>query len=202
MAIDRHDQRELLEEGEANAIATEYLRVDLLPPKIAVNTKSLLNHYVDLRIQFYSTKNSEQLQEIHQKTDETQAALWNEILPYVRANQTSTIALVASGMNDVFNSQGYVQAAWWNRIPNTAWALMAAIAVCANLLVGFGARNFKKNIALFMIFPFVIAVSFFLIADIDSPRGGIIRIEPRNLLTLKQSLNPQMEVEKPSARSY
>jgi hypothetical protein len=105
-------------------------------------------------------------------------------------------------MNDVFNSQGYVQAAWWNRIPNTAWALMAAIAVCANLLVGFGARNFKKNIALFMIFPFVIAVSFFLIADIDSPRGGIIRIEPRNLLTLKQSLNPQMEVEKPSARSY
>jgi hypothetical protein len=202
MAIDRHDQRELLEEGEANAIATEYLRVDLLPPKIAVSTKSLLSHYVDLRIQFYSTKNSEQLQEIRQKTDETQAALWNEILPYVRANQTNTIALVASGMNDVFNSQGYVQAAWWNRIPNTAWALMAAIAVCANLLVGFGARNFKKNIALFMIFPFVIAVSFFLIADIDSPRGGIIRIEPRNLLTLKQSLNPQMEVEKPSARSY
>jgi len=202
MAIDRHDQRELLEEGEANAIATEYLRVDLLPPKIAVSTKSLLNDYVDLRIQFYSIKNSEQLQEIRQKTDETQAALWNEILPYVRANQTSTIALVASGMNDVFNSQGYVQAAWWNRIPNTAWALMAAIAVCANLLVGFGARNFKKNIALFMIFPFVIAVSFFLIADIDSPRGGIIRIEPRNLLTLKQSLNPQMEVEKPSARSY
>jgi hypothetical protein len=42
-----------------------------------------------------------------------------------------------------------------------------------------------------MIFPFVIAVSFFLIADIDSPRGGVIRVEPRNLIQLKNSLNQQ-----------
>ena len=32
-------------------------------------------------------------------------------------------------MNDVLNSQGYAQAAWWNRIPVMAWCLMAAIAV-------------------------------------------------------------------------
>jgi hypothetical protein len=105
------------------------------------------------------------------------------------------MALVVSGMNDVFNAQGYVQASWWARIPATAWVLMAAIAICANLIVGFGARNFKKNIVLFMIFPFVIAISFFLIADIDSPRGGVIRIEPRNLLELKNSLNPQNEAK-------
>ena len=115
-------------------------------------------------------------------------------------NQSPTIALVVAGMNDVFNSQGYVQAAWWNRIPNTAWALMTAIAICANLLVGFGARNFKKNIALFMIFPFVIAVSFFLIADIDSPRGGVIRIEARNLITLKNVLN-SMKIQSSSQGS-
>jgi hypothetical protein len=40
-----------------------------------------------------------------------------------------------------------------------------------------------------MIFPFVTSVSFFLIADIDSPRGGVIRIEPKNLITLKEALN-------------
>jgi len=39
-----------------------------------------------------------------------------------------------------------------------------------------------------MIFPFVISMSFFLIADIDSPRGGVIRIEPRNLITLQNNL--------------
>jgi hypothetical protein len=193
MAIDRHDQREIFEEGEANAIGTEYLRADLLPPKISAATKDLLIQYIDQRILFYSKQTPEKIQEIRIKTDQLQNALWNEILPTVKTQGTPTMALVVSGMNDVLNSQGYVQAAWWNRIPYTAWALMAAIAICANLLVGFGARNFEKNTGLFLIFPFVISVSFFLIADIDSPRGGVIRIEARNLVALKNNLTQQMD---------
>ena len=198
MAIDRHDQREVFEEGEANAIGTEYLRADLLPPKAATATKDLLIQYIDQRILFYSRQSPEKIQEIRNKTDQLQTALWNEILPTIKAQNTATMALIASGMNDVINSQGYVQAAWWNRIPYTAWTLMAAIAICANLLVGFGARNFEKNAGLFMIFPFVISVSFFLIADIDSPRGGVIRIEARNLVALKNNLTQQMDVSTPS----
>ncbi len=198
MAINRHDQREIFEEGEANAIGTEFLRADLLPPKAAAATKDLLLQYTDQRILFYSRQSPEKIEEIRNKTDQLQNALWNEILPTVRTQHTASIALVAAGMNDVLNSQGYVQAAWWNRIPLTAWALMAAIAICANLLVGFGARNFEKNIGLFMIFPFVIAVSFFLIADIDSPRGGVIRIEARNLVALKNNLSQQMKIASPS----
>ncbi len=198
MAIDRHDQREIFEEGEANAIGTEYLRADLLPPKAAAATKDLLIQYIDQRILFYSKQSPEKILEIRSKTDQLQMALWNEILPVVRTQPTAPIALVASGMNDVLNAQGYVQAAWWNRIPLTAWALMAAIAVCANLLVGFGARNFEKNMGLFMIFPFIVSVSFFLIADIDSPRGGVIRIEARNLVALKNNLTQQMEKAQPS----
>ena len=198
MAINRHDQREIFEEGEANAIGTEFLRADLLPPKAAAATKGLLLQYVDQRILFYSKQTPEKIEEIRNKTDQLQTALWNEILPVARTQATPVMALVASGMNDVLNSQGYVQAAWWNRIPLTAWALMSAIAICANLLVGFGARNFERNIALFMIFPFVIAVSFFLIADIDSPRGGVIRIEARNLVALKINLSQQMKIASPS----
>lgn len=198
MAIDRHDQREIFEEGEANAIGTEFLRADLLPPKASVVTKDLLIQYVDQRILFYSKQSPEKIQEIRSKTDQLQNALWNEILPSIKTQPTPVMALVASGMNDVLNSQGYVQAAWWNRIPLTAWVLMAAIAIFANLLVGFGARNFEKNIGLFMIFPFVISISFFLISDIDSPRGGIIRIEARNLVALKNNLTQQMSASSPS----
>lgn len=198
MAIDRHDQREIFEEGEANAIGTEYLRADLLPPKASAATKDLLIQYIDQRILFYSKQSPEKIQEIRSKTDQLQMALWDEILPVARTQDTPSIALVTSGMNDVLNAQGYVQAAWWNRIPYTAWTLMAAIALCANLLVGFGARNFQKNTALFMIFPFVVSVSFFLIADIDSPRSGVIRIEARNLVALKNNLTQQMEKAQPS----
>lgn len=198
MAIDRHDQREVLEESEANAIGTEYLRADLLAPAAANKTKELLKEYVDQRILFYSKQPHEVVIKIRQRTEDLQEALWNEVLPHARAQANPMMALVTSGMNDVLNSQGYVQAAWWNRIPNTAWTLMASIAICANLLVGFGARNFKKNIGVFLIFPFVTSVSFFLIADIDSPRGGVIRIEPKNLIALKDTLNKTSSLSNPS----
>ena len=201
MAIDRHDNRETLEEGEANAIGTEYLRADLLPSKVSEKTKVLLLQYLDQRILFYSSQPKEKIQEIRDRTNQLQNALWQEIVPVAHQQATPTIALTVSGMNDVLNSQGYVQAAWTNRIPFPAWALMTAIALCANILVGFGARKFKNNVGLFMIFPFVTSVSFFLIADIDSPRGGVIRSEPHNLITLKENLSSLATTSKPSLRA-
>jgi uncharacterized membrane protein len=95
-------------------------------------------------------------------------------------------------MNDVLNSQSYSQAAWWNRIPLAAWVLIWAIAVCCNLLLGFATRHTQRrarNILLFIL-PLVLAISFLLLADIDSPRGGFIHVYPQNLLSLAQSLHP------------
>ena len=94
-------------------------------------------------------------------------------------------------MNDVLNSAGYTQAAWWNRIPPAAWVLMALIAICSNVLVGYGARRAEAERDLMVVLPLVVSISFFLIADIDSPRGGVIRVQPRNLVSLAQSLGAQ-----------
>jgi hypothetical protein len=41
-----------------------------------------------------------------------------------------------------------------------------------------------KNSRTFFILPAIVAVSFFLIADLDSPRGGVIRVAPQNLISL------------------
>jgi predicted membrane protein len=89
-------------------------------------------------------------------------------------------------MNDVLNSQGYTQFAWWNRIPSAAWYLMAAIATGCNLLIGYGAR--RMGTTLFLVLPLAVSTSFFLIADLDSPRQGLIRVQPQNLISLSQSL--------------
>jgi hypothetical protein len=39
-----------------------------------------------------------------------------------------------------------------------------------------------------MVLPLVVAIAFFLIADIDSPRGGVIRVSPQNMLSLRAGL--------------
>src|SRR5271163_3280471 len=42
MAISRYDQRKNLEEAEANAIGTSYVRADLMPQSAAVATRTTL----------------------------------------------------------------------------------------------------------------------------------------------------------------
>jgi len=187
MAISRYDQRKNYEEAEANAIGTEYLRADLLPPEGAERVRILLKKYVDARILFYTTRDDRQLAKVDHDTAELQNQLWSAIRTAAAAQQTPVVALAISGMNDVLNSQGYTQAVWWNRIPNAAWALMATIAICCNLLNGYSAH--KRDRRLFFILPIAVSISFFLISDIDSPRGGAIRVVPQNLLSLAQSLH-------------
>lgn len=187
MATGRYDQRKNYEEEEANAIGTEYLRADLLPVADAAKAKRLLTTYVDQRILFYTTRNVDQLHQINADTAQLQAQLWSTVQAPVAAQPTPVAAVVASGMNDVLNSQGYTQAAWWNRIPVAAWCLMGTIAICANVLMGYKVRNSKVAVVL-LILPLTVSVALFLIAEIDSPRSGIIRVIPQNLISLSQSL--------------
>jgi hypothetical protein len=124
MALTRYDQRKNYEEAEANAIGTEFLRADLLPAADAAKVRTLLLSYVDQRILFYTTRDEHQLRRIDGQTAKLQAELWSAVRVPVLAEPTAVAALAASGMNDVLNSQGYTQAAWWNRIPGAAWGLL------------------------------------------------------------------------------
>jgi hypothetical protein len=187
MATSRYEQRKLYEEAEANAIGTEYVRADLLGPAEASQVRELLRQYTDLRIRFYVTRDRDELTQINLQTAQIQNRLWNAASQSALAQPTPVRTLAVAGMNDVLNSQGYAQAAWWNRIPMGAWALMSGIALLSHVLVGYGAR--KVRVGLFMMLPLVVAVSFFLIADIDSPRRGVIRVRPQNLESLRAGFN-------------
>ncbi len=188
MAIGRYDQRKNLEEEEANAIGTEYLRAGLLPATDAAKVRGLLKDYLDQRLQFYVVRDVELAREISARTAKVQTELWNAVQVPAVAQPSPITALAAAGMNDVLNSQGYTQAAWWNRIPRTAWILMAAIAIVCNLLLGYGAQNARLERKLMVVLPMVVAITLMLIADIDSPRGGLIRVHPQNLESLAESL--------------
>ena len=186
MATSRYEQRKTYEEAEANAIGTEYVRADLLPAVDAQKIRALLTTYTNQRILFYTARDGQQLRRVNADTAQLQNQLWSTVAGAVGSRPTPLAALVASGMNDVLNSQGYTQAAWWNRIPGAAWMLMFAIAIFCNGLLGYGSRRLQMK--LLVILPLVVAVSFFLIADIDSPRRGIIRVRPQNLESVQQSL--------------
>jgi hypothetical protein len=188
MATNRYDQRKTLEEAEANAIGTEILRADLIPPADAANVRRLLGAYLDQRILFYINQDDTRQRHIEQSTSQLQADLWAGVRGPAMADPTPVAAIVLSGMNDVINSQGYTQAAFWNRIPIAVWVLMAAIAVCSNMLFGYRSRKGKDSGKIALVLPFVVSIAFLLIADIDAPRHGLIHVGPQNLESLARSL--------------
>jgi hypothetical protein len=189
MAVTRYDQRKTYEREEANAIGTEFLRADLLPAEDGGKVRALLAKYVQQRLLFYTVDDKSALARIDSETTALENAMWQTVSHAATANPTPLAALATAGMNDVINARGYTQAAWWNRIPLAAWSLMALIAVAANLTLGYGDR--QTDWIMLLVLPVVISIAIFLIADIDSPRGGVIRVPPQNLVALSQSLPTQ-----------
>jgi len=186
MAVSRYDQRKDYEEEEANAIGTEYVRANLLPAADRARIRTLLVQYLDQRLLFYTTRDPHELEQINLESTKLQTTMWSIVQSAGLAQPNAVVALVVSGMNDVLNRQGYTQAAWWNRIPPGAWILMLALAICSSFLIGYGKR--RLGTALFSVFPVIVSVAFFLVADIDSPRRGLIRVRPQNLMSLADSL--------------
>jgi hypothetical protein len=148
----------------------------------------LLRAYLAQRISYYESGDRDQIRQIKGETARLQAALWSSVKGEAATQPTAVAILVVSGMNDVINAQGRAQGSWWNRIPRSAWVLMTIIAICSNLLIGFGGHHVRSRPLIFLVLPFLITAAFYLIAEIDSPRYGVIHVVPENLVSLSQSL--------------
>ena len=58
-----------------NAIGTEYVRADLLPPGEAAQVKSLLVQYLDARVTFYQSDYGSELQRVDTRSSTLQGRL-------------------------------------------------------------------------------------------------------------------------------
>jgi hypothetical protein len=179
MATTRYDLRKTYEEAEASSIATAYLRADFLPNTGAVKLRELLKTYVRQRVFFYMTSNNTELRQLDVSTAQVQKEMWSTVQSAATAQPTPISALVAAGMNDVLSAEGKTAASWSNRLPLAAWMLMMAIAICANLLLGY--ISHRSSALLILVLPLATSIAFFLIAEIESPRGGLISVLPDNL---------------------
>ncbi len=66
---------------------------------------------------------------------------------------------------------------------------MGLIAIFCNVLIGYSEQ--RTRVVLLFVLPVIVSISFLLIADIDSPQGGIVRVSPQNLISLSRSMKVQ-----------
>ena len=188
MALDRYEERKGFESAESSAIVTAHARAGLLPPADAARVRSLLGSYLDQRLTFYETRNLQTLAETDLATAKIEGLLWNAVTVPAGQNPNSITALAVGSINDVVRTRGDTQASWNNRVPFTAWMMMGSIAFFAMLLVGIGIQRPARFPQILLVLPLIIAIAFFLIADVESPRLGLISVVPDNLRELSGTL--------------
>jgi len=182
MAIGGYNARQAAEEAEATAVRTAYLRAQLLSEDDGQRSRVVLSAYLANRIRAYELDDPVERGRARHMGRTSQLRLWNETARVAKVVQTPITSLVVMGINDVLTSQQKARAAWRNQIPAAAWILLFVIAALCNVMLGYDTRNVqRRRVGLLWVLPLVISLSFFMIADIDMPGAGIIRVAPVNL---------------------
>jgi hypothetical protein len=191
MAVGRYEGRRELVVNEANSLGTTALRAQLLPEPHAANVIRLLREYVPLRIEAHrEAQTSDQFETLRKRSAELHRRLWNEAVAAAAEKPTPITASFIASLNETIDLETTRIAAKRNHVPGAVWLLLLCVAGCAMWLTSFeeGAAG-RHSILERYIFPPLIAVVIALIADIDTPRRGLVSVDERPLLELNETLN-------------
>ena len=187
MALTRFDYRKELVVDEANAIGTTYLRAMMQPAPTSTQASGLLRDYVDTRIVMFGDATTGAQREAsvrHSKLIQDQ--LWAGAVAASKQSPTPITSIYVQALNEMIDLDGKRVAATANRIPTDIWVLLSILSIMTTIVVGYGQR---RRSALTTFVPVLtIAIAMSLIADLDSPTHGLIRVDQRSLQSLSVDL--------------
>jgi hypothetical protein len=175
MALPRFDERRQLVIDEANSIGTTMLRAEMLPEPQRSKSLDLLREYALVRRDSAMTGPAQ----AWPKTKALQAQLWQQLVSVTQQNQTAIVATYVLTLNDTIDVSEKRLAAFENRVPRAVWIIIGVVAIFQSFATGFSLkRRFWFSLVLT---PLVIAVVMALIADLDTPQTGLIRVEQKSM---------------------
>ena len=178
MAASQYDARRMAALKESNAIGTAYLRADFLPEPGRSQIRAFFRQYVDMRLEATQT---EKLESSIVRSEQILDSLWA---------QASTLA-DKNADNEVIDLHSErLMLATSFRIPEIIWIALLFVMFFSMLAVGYqfgidGTRSILGTVVIALTFSAVIV----LIADLDSPRRGLIKTNQAPLIALQKSLN-------------
>jgi hypothetical protein len=191
MALSRYDARKQLVLAEANAIGTASLRAQLLPPPYDKEIANLLRQYVDVRLEFYGADLDESgLREAGEKTERLHQQIWSYAISLsARDERAGSIRLFIESINEVIDLHEERLTALRDHVPETVFLTLYLVAAVGLGFVGY-ARGFsgRRHFLVTLILAILISTVITLIADLDRPRRGLIKVSQQSMLDLRQSL--------------
>jgi cytochrome bd-type quinol oxidase subunit 2 len=187
MAVDRFNVRRELMVDEANSVGTTDLRARMLPAAFSEPIRAILLKYVDVRLEYgRSGYDDAKLQRALLRTKELQDQLWRHSVALAREARDPITSIFLQSLNQTIDLSEKRLAALENRVPLPVWIMLVLIATLACTVVGATVR--RRYWLAMLISPVMIAVAMGFVADLDSPRTGLIRVSQSSMDRLQQDL--------------
>jgi len=189
LAASRFDNRRQLLLDEANAIGTTYLRAGMLPER-GQQIRDLLRDYVAARLE---AVHPGKLAEGIRRSEDIQQNMWTEAETVGNKNPNSiVVGLFVQSLNQMIDLHAArMQAGLRSRIPVAIWLGLFAVAALSLATMGYhaGLSGTRRSLAIVAV-GVTFAVVIELIADLDRPQEGILRVSQQALLDAQRSMNP------------
>ena len=193
MVSDRyHDRRELVRD-EAIAIRTAWQRSDFLPETDRAEAAALLRQYVDDRVIFAEARTLEpaRVKSVEADSQRIQDRLWSMAVANARKDMNSDVAaLYIDSLNEVNGIHASrVAVGIQSRIPGEIWLALYCITILGMVSVGYqtGIAGSRRSVA-WPILALSFALVFALIASLDRPDSGIMKVTQQPLIDLRDSM--------------
>lgn len=187
LAAARFAERRSLLIEEAISIGTTYLRAATLPPPYQDNAKRLLREYVDVRLELdHAGPDLARFDNAASRSRKIQEQLWLDATAVAKIDRTAITAVYVNSLNETIDLHEKRVAAFENRIPLPIWALILSISALAVFTRG-STLSSRFWLTLVLV-PITIAISVALIADLDTPTRGLIRLDQRAMQRLKADM--------------
>jgi len=186
--LPRFNQRRDLVVEEAQLIYATWLQAQLLPEPQREKSLQLLREYAAVRRQFsrITLSNPTALNANIEQTKVLQEQLWHQFLELEKQNQTAYVAAYGSTLTEMIGVSEKRLAAFENRVPEAVWIIVLVVAAFQSFITGY---SMKRKIWLSLtVTPILMAVLIALIADIDNPHSGLIRVQQNSMNRLANEL--------------
>lgn len=178
-AAARFDWRRGLIVEEANAIGTAYLRVDVLPAAVQPPLRETFRRYVDSRLAIYrALPDVAAAYAALERSNAIQRALWTAAVEASHDAPGPAAILLLPALNQMIDITTTRTAATFTHPPVVVFGMLGGLALVCALFAGHGMGVSPHRSWLHMIiFAAVIALTVFVILDLEYPRLGLVRVE-------------------------
>jgi hypothetical protein len=179
-AVSRFDDRRHLIVEEANDIGTAYLRVDLLPSESQPAIREKFKQYVDSRLETYrKIPDMEAANTELKRSQQLQNDIWT-MSAAASQNSQNTMAgmLLMPALNAMIDITTTRTMSAQMHPPMPIFVMLVVMALASAVLAGFGmARAKSRNWLHRAAFALILALTVYVILDMEYPRLGFIRVD-------------------------